>query len=70
MLPWRTLPIVCDLASNDIRKNFGVSHVVRYGEFLFSDAMLNATFKLAKFLKHFSYRLRKMKHLHLAYRKD
>ena len=49
MLPWRTLHMECDLASNDISKNVRVSHVVRYGEFLFSDAMLNATFILAKF---------------------
>ena len=49
MLPWRTLHMACDLASNDISKNVRVSHVVRYGEFLFSDAMLNATFILAKF---------------------
>ena len=71
MLPWRLpLPIACDLASSDISKNDGVSHLVRYGEFLFSDAMLNATFILATFLKHFSHRLRKMKHLHLANRKD
>ena len=48
MLPWRLpLPMACDLASNDISKNVRVSHVVRYGEFLFSDAMLNATFILA-----------------------
>ena len=53
----------CDLASNDISKNVRVSHVVRCGEFLFSDAMLNATFILAKVLKHYSHRLRKMKHI-------
>ena len=56
MLPWRLpLPMECDLASSDINKNVGVPHVVRYDEFLFSDAMLNAIFKLAKFLKHFSH---------------